>query len=95
MLILFYLFSTQFKIAVVFISVSYMASRLNIDHRCGTLLIYCVVAYNLMFSLNFQSPLKLAMEIVKTDHTGVNKCYSAGMHTLVDLMLRKVICFFQ
>ena len=38
----------------------------------------------------FQNPLKLALDIVKSSHTAINKSYSDDMRSLVDLMLRKV-----
>ncbi|XP_012945754.1 serine/threonine-protein kinase Nek9 [Aplysia californica] len=51
----------------------------------------CVLYEMLTLSRTFQAtnPLKLALDIVKSDHTGINKCYSDGMRNLVDIMLRK------
>ncbi|BFZ01979.1 hypothetical protein BsWGS_05018 [Bradybaena similaris] len=51
----------------------------------------CVLYEMLTLEKTFQAtnPLKLAMQIVKTDHTDVGMCYSCAMHSLVDQMLRK------
>ncbi|CAG5121379.1 unnamed protein product, partial [Candidula unifasciata] len=51
----------------------------------------CVLYEMLTLEKTFQAtnPLKLAMQIVKTDHSDVAVGYSCGVHSLVDQMLRK------